>query len=182
MMKLNKEKIIAITILAVLTIFLYSLFLAPQRKRLKAVRSQYVSAKELLETRGIKGGKIDVLRSENQEWRNKLDSIEDRFIIRDEVNQFLKGLTRVAKRTGNDLKTVDPLERTPKPEFGIERTLVEVSIIGNYSSIIDFLNELVHDKKLLKITDLEIEKEKEESRDLKVSFILTLYVIEGRTW
>ncbi|MGB2600250.1 MAG: hypothetical protein WBC99_07405, partial [Candidatus Omnitrophota bacterium] len=136
-MKIDKEKIIAITALVVLTVLLYGLFLAPQRKRVKAIRSQYMAAKKLLRVRGIKGDTLGTLKSENKAWMEKLDESEKKFLTWDEVNLFLNDLTRLAEDSGNKLEAVDPLERSVPVEFGVEKMFVEVTITGSYSSIID---------------------------------------------
>jgi Tfp pilus assembly protein PilO len=180
-MKIDKKRLVAVTTLVILTAVLYGLFLTPQVKRLKAVRSQYIAAKKLLKVRGIKEKKLDTLRSENRQWQKKLDAAESRFIPRDKTNLILEKLTGLAEKTNNELKTVDPLEGRSPAESGIEKMLVEVTVTGSYTSIMDFLKVLMDDKRLLDVTDIAIEKEEEGSEDLTASFVLTLFIIEGKS-
>jgi len=179
-MKIDKKRLIAVASLVILTAVFYGLFLTPQVKRLKAVRSQYIAIKKLLKVREIKEKKLDALRSENRAWMEKLNAVESRFLNRDEVNLFLNSLTGLTEETGNKLKAVDPLEKRSPAEPGIEKMLVEVTIVGKYPSIMDFLKVLMDDKRLLGITDVGIEKEEEGSEDLTASFVLTLFIIESR--
>lgn len=176
--KVNREKLIGIGLLVITAALLYNLFMSPQGKQLKAVRSQYISGKELLKAREAKREKLEGLRNANQEWRNKLAATENRFLDRDEIHSFLKGLTPLAEETGNKLKTVDPLERDLPPELSIEKMLVRVTIVGRYASITDFLNILATNEKLLGISDVKIKRERGESQDLEASFVLTLFIIE----
>jgi Tfp pilus assembly protein PilO len=178
--KIDKEKLIIITALVVLTVLLYGLFLAPQRKRVRAIRSQYMAAKKLLRARGIKGDTLGTLKSENKAWMDKLDEIEKKFLTWNEVNLFLNDLTRLAEGTGNKLKAVDPLERSMPVESGVEKMFVEVTVDGSYSSIIDFLKVLTDNKKLVNITDVSIEREDAGAKDLMASFVLTLFIIETK--
>ena len=181
-MKIDKEKIIGISILAVVTILLYGVFLMPQGSRLKAIRSQYSSAIKLLNARETKGENLEALRTENRQLREKLYDARNKFLTGEEINLFLKGLTKIAKNTRNELMAVDPLERTVMTESGVEKMFVEVTIAGNYSSIIDFLDVLSSSKKLIDVTDIEIEREGRESRDLTASFEIILFIIEDTSW
>ena len=180
-MKIDKEKLMTIAILVIMAALLYSVFVSPQGRQLKAIRSQYISGKELLKAREAKREELETLRERNQAWKDKLVTVKNRFLNEDEINSFLKNLTRLAEGTKNKLKTVDPLERDLPPELGIERMFVKITITGRYNSITDFLNMLTTNEKLLSITGVKIEREKGESQDLKATFVLTLFIIEAES-
>ena len=179
--EIGKEKFISIVILVITAVLLYSLFMTPQGRQIKAVRSQYISGKELLMARKAKGEELETLRNRNREWKYELDTIQNRFLNKGEINSFLKSLTRLAEETRNKLKTIEPLARKSPPELGIEKMFVKVTVVGRYASIINFLNKLATNEKLLSVSDVRIQKEKGEGRDLKISFVLTLFVIEAET-
>ena len=105
--KIGKEKFISIAILVIIVALLYSLFMTPQGRQIKAIRSQYISGKELLMARKAKGDELETLRSRNREWKYELDAVQNRFLNENEINSFLKDLTRLAEETGNNLKTIE---------------------------------------------------------------------------
>lgn len=181
-MKIDRERIIGIAVLVVLTVLLYGVFLMPHGRRLKAIRQQYSSAVKLLAAQKTKGGRLEDLREENRQLRKKLYDIRNRFLTKEEINLFLKSFTKLAEDTGNELQAVDPLERKLPAEAGIEKMLVEVTISGDYSSIIGFLDALSKSEKILNITDVKIEREDKETRELTASFELTLFIIEDKRW
>lgn len=178
--KISNEKIVGIALLIIAAALCYNLFMLPQRKQLRAVRSHYISSKGLLKDRQVKREKIEVLKNTNREWKNKLVATENKFLQRGEIHSFLKNLAQLAEKTRNELKTVDPLERDLPPELGVERMLVKVTIIGRYASLTNFLTTLTTNEKLLGISDVEINRESRESRDLEASFVLTLFIIKPR--
>ena len=119
---------------------------------------------------------LEDLRNENREWRNKLASCEERFFNESTLHSFLKDLTRLADETGNELNTIDPQETKVFPDPHIEQKVVMVTIIGRYTAIINFLEKLMENGKLLSISELEIKKVNDETLDLNASFRLSLFI------
>ncbi len=175
-MKIDRGKLTGVAVLAVMTVLCYYLFIMPHGKRLKAVRSQYISGKKLLGVREAKRKKLEDLRDLNRKLKNKQDAVESRFLSGDEIHSFLKRLNGLAEQTKNKLKTVDPLERKAPAEAGIEKVFVKVTIIGKYISVINFLDKLTASGKLLSITEVEMKRREDEAQDLEASFVLTLFI------
>jgi len=180
-MKIEKQKVIAITSLIIITLLFYNLFVMPQSKQLKAIRLQYISEKELLSIRETKKKELEALKNVDQDFKAKLYAIENRFLNEDKINSFLKTLNLLAINTENKLKTIDPIEREALFGAGIEEVFVKVAIVGRYPSIINFLKMLTTHEKLLRITDLKIKKERDEDQDLGASFVLTLFTIKSES-
>lgn len=176
-MKIDREKLAGVVILVIVTALLYGFFMTPHGRQLKAVRSQCISGKELLEAREAKKEKLESLRKGNREWKEKLRAVENRFFTVDEVSLFLKNLARSAEKTGITLRAIDPLGEEPPLEAGIGKKMVKIAITGEYASIIKFLNVLAADKKLLGITEVKIRRTRDESQALQASFTLTLFIV-----
>lgn len=143
---------------------------------MKAVRSQYVSAKKLIKARQGKGTKLDILRDENLKWKKELHIVENRFLDPDKVNTFLKNMNIIAEKTKNRLMAIDPVEKELSFTEGFGEVGVKMTILGEYAAIINFLSEITAKERLLNITDFAIRKENNQVLELKASFVLTLFV------
>ncbi len=178
-MNMDKTKVIGVSILIAVSTTLYIVFIAPQTRQLEAVRLEYAASKKLLAAREGQMENIGEARRANAEWKKKFQSARNKFFKENEINQFLKGISRLADKTGNKLKTVDLLQRRFAPEEHIKKIAVEVVIIGKYVAAIDLMKLLSSGKKLLDISDIRMEREDEARQDLITSFTLTLFVFTG---
>ncbi|MBU0571091.1 MAG: type 4a pilus biogenesis protein PilO [Candidatus Omnitrophica bacterium] len=175
-MKVSKTGFLVSAILFIVTIFLFNLFVAPHWQQLKAARARHISGTKLLDVRKNATEGLGDLRDKNREWRSKLAAREARFFSENTLHSFLKDLTRLAAETGNELNAIDPQETKVFPDPDIEQRVVMVTIIGRYTAIINFLEKLMNDGKLLSISELEIKKANDETMDLNASFRLSSFI------
>jgi len=177
-MKLKRDHIILISVLVLVTAVLFNIFIAPQGKRLKAARLRIESAANLLEAREHEKNRLNGLKEENDLLKDRLQNVENAFIEKDKVHQYLQDLVVLAEKTGNKLRSVDPLETKKPVEKGVKRIFVKLDLSGSYISIVEFMGQLLNGEKVLDISDILIKRPAGGSNELTASFVVSLLVAE----
>ena len=175
--KVEREKLIRAGFVILLAFLLIHLFIYPHWENLMAVRSSYRAGSKLLETRKIEMEKLQVLMDIREEWKDKLADFESRIIKEEDVNTFLQTLTQLAENTRNRLLLINPMERRGPGKTGLQKMNVELTLVGKFPTILDFVQKLEADGKMLDIADIKIVRQENESQDLKASFLISLFIL-----
>ncbi|MBU1084053.1 MAG: type 4a pilus biogenesis protein PilO [Candidatus Omnitrophota bacterium] len=174
----ESDNLIILAVVITASAIFYNMMLAPQINGLKAVRTQYVSQKELVKVRYTKKSELDKLRKNTLKWKEKADDAEGRFLKKEDLTEFFKNLDQVGRDTGVKVNSIDPLENRVKEKDGIvDEMQVLVEITGRYTAIKDFVKTLFNGKKLLTVRTMEISSvDQADGNILESSIVLTLFL------
>ncbi|MFH1836867.1 MAG: type 4a pilus biogenesis protein PilO [Candidatus Omnitrophota bacterium] len=178
MKKFDKDNIIVFMVVLTAAFLFYNILLRPQVKQLEAVRTQYVSQKSLVKVRSVKKDEIMATRENTEKWKEKLKEIDRQFLKKTEMTVFLKNINQAAAEAGIKIGSVDPLEKRRVESSGVEETSIEVNAVGEYGTILEFIDSLFNGEKLLKVSnvDMIVMKEGTGKNMLEVSMTITLFV------
>ena len=175
-MKTNKKEIFGVTALILFMIFGYTIFISPHVKALKSIYSQYSSQNALVEQREEKRKILNALEKKNQELGQNLQSINSKFLKREEVTLFLESLYQLAIDSGNKLETLRPDDIEDQVSKNIIGKSVQLTLAGKFTTILQFIDRIQNNQKLITIDDLAINKV-DDGYMLGSSLKMTFYVL-----
>lgn len=182
-----------------LVMVLYRFSIVPELNRIKAARFQLGFQQDLLEMKSAEAQNHDALINNVQKLMTEMAQTRSSLFSKDEATVFLKSLFQLVRQTGNVLITITPYDiQAMPPEGEVKRgskkkrreekeegdrsfmTMpVKITISGDYSEVVGFLEQLQEHKRLITVSKLKIATGQDPSV-VDAELILNLYVYKNQ--
>ncbi|MEL6329627.1 MAG: type 4a pilus biogenesis protein PilO [Planctomycetota bacterium] len=173
----RNRKIILIAVLLGLPLASFLLVFKPQRASIERAKGEISAKRAELERLREETAKNEDLERANVAIERRVDRIEERLPNRRELDDVVRRVSTLAVAAG-----LNP------PEVKTRRTLaaadyreqpLEFTTSGNFEEFAGFLLQLEALPRLTRITDFELKRERDDGRDLSITFTLSVYFQES---
>jgi Tfp pilus assembly protein PilO len=90
-----------------------------------------------------------------------------------EIDKVLQGITVIGEKQGIKCKTIRRLDK--KDNSGYIEQLLEMKLEGDFNSFYSFLLELEKLPRIMKVRELELEKQAESEGKISVDFVVSIF-------
>jgi Tfp pilus assembly protein PilO len=106
-----------------------------------------------------------------------INLFKDKFYLQDKIYSILQYLTKSAGKTNISIISIDskPIEK----QILYDKLAIEVIVLGEYSNIINYLDELAESEKIVDIQEIQIRKDETIFPKLNVRFLINTYTLKG---
>mgnify|MGYP006294756899 FL=1 len=108
-----------------------------------------------------------------EQLHEAIQFFESKLPPKSKIHEVLEQVTVIAQTEGLEPKTIRTLERTDNSGY-IEQPL-EMALAGDFKSFYSFLLELEKLPRIMKIRELEIDKEKTEEGRIVADFVVSIF-------
>ena len=160
---ISRQKIVLAVILLIgLSLFLYQSLLSMQLVGAKALEFNLLSQKKLANYQHLILKEPKLLTDKIEIMKDKLNHLEQNFILIEETTKFFDDLKGLVSITDNQLVSLD---KKPVVFLGAYKKIpFVISARGYYTDIVLFINKFEHYPRLIDIRDIKIEATEAQER------------------
>lgn len=175
LIKLNERKKMMLSILSIILIFVALGGIIFQPKIKEALRCSN-ELKAIGEDISKLEGLIDTLsKKETGEQKEKLISLQSRFLKEEQIPELLQQITNLASKNSLDLLAITPKVITVTENY--KKEPYEIQMEGEYPQLVKFFGNLENLTKLIHIEEIQINNLENRYPRLKIRLITTIYIL-----
>ncbi|GEM_PF-3159006 len=178
----KEAKFVMITSVIVLIAFLFGV--VPNTFQLFQISSKMSQMKAKSRTAEEKIKNLPRLRTHRKNYVEQISNLEKQFFDENQVSELISIVSEIAKETGirilsskqYDFKGEDLVSKNPyyKP------VLFRLELEGKYHNFGKFVNSLENSKKLIRVSDMTMEKDEEKKDKLKIELSILVFQKVGQ--
>ncbi len=157
------------------------MFVLPKSKQVKTLKADIEGQQnEIIKTQSM-AARLDVLKTENEKLRARLNELSEQLPEEKEVSQLLRQVSDKGTDAGLQIMTWRTGGRVPHPSGIVESVPVNVTVTGGYHSFGRFLSSLTRLKRIVNISDIRLSNPtiKGDEAIEGISFVATTFVATG---
>jgi len=113
------------------------------------------------------------LTRQMEQLTEAISFFESKLPPKSEIHKVLENLTVIAQREGLEPKTIRTLEIRDNSGY-IEQPM-KMQLVGNYESFYSFLLEMENLPRIMKVRELELDKQKQSDGEVSANFIVSVF-------
>jgi type IV pilus assembly protein PilO len=108
-----------------------------------------------------------------EQLRERIEFFESKLPPTIEIDKVLQDITVIGEKQGIQCKTIRRLEK--KDNSGYIEQLLEMKLEGDFNSFYSFLLELEKLPRIMKVRELELEKQTKSEGQISVDFVVSIF-------
>jgi len=165
---------------AVFLILLLAVAWVGYRYMIKPANKNLAQAKQRLQTKLVKLSEFerataaaDGLAKQLEQLQEAIGFFESKLPPKSEIHKVLEQVTVIAQKQGLKTKTIRALQK--KDNSGYIEQPLKMGLVGNFNSFYSFLLELEKLPRIMKIRELELDKDVKEDGQIAADFIVSIF-------
>jgi len=183
-LNIREKMIIVVSIIGSICYLLYVAIIPDAWLYYKAAKQQYISQKQLVESRNKKVKDLTYLEKDSNDLQKNRTLQEERFFSSLESTNFLNSLEKMASETSNDLKKVRPIgsqdiklsDIDESDSIKYKKDMVEFVVQGRYDNLIMLFKKISDSQKVIGVNKVELEYLEDEYPKLQAQVVISLYL------
>lgn len=185
-LNIKERLIIALVILSLTGYLIYTLIIPPVFYRYKIARRQFYVQQHLIESKEQKTENLLQLKDNFEDLKRSSFKKRNMFFTDEQALDLLNNLDRWTNETGNQLEKITPksteivFDSKFERETRYKNNLVEITVKGEYNSLLNLFKRFAVYEKLLGVTQIDLKQTKEDPLLLDARVILNIYILDKK--
>jgi len=169
----NFRKIVFFVLLVGLAVVGYQYMIKPANKDLAEIKAKVDSKLEQLVKFEEATAAAEDITKQLDKLQEAINFFESKLPPRSQIHEVLEQVTVIAQKEGLKPKTIRTLAN--KDNSGYIEQPIKMELVGNFSSFYSFLLELEKLPRIMKIRELELDKQKSSDGEISADFIVSIF-------
>jgi len=169
----NLRKIVFFFLLTGIAIAGYKYMIKPAKGHLKEAGKRLQTKQAKLTQFRKATAAVDDLTKKLEQLEEAVRFFESKLPAESEIDQVLRDVTIIAQKHGLRCKTIKALKRTNNSGY-VEQPL-QMKLAGDFNAFYCFLLKLEQLPRIMKIRELELQKQLEKDGQIQVSFVVRIF-------
>jgi type IV pilus assembly protein PilO len=169
----NFRKMVFFVLLVGVAVIGYQYMIKPANQHLAEVKSRLDTKVAQLAKFQQATAAAEDLTKQLEELQGAIGFFESRLPPKSQIHEVLEQVTVIAQKEGLEPKTIRTLKE--KDNSGYIEQPLKMELVGNFSSFYSFLLELENLPRIMKIRELELEKQKTGEGRIAADFIVSIF-------
>jgi type IV pilus assembly protein PilO len=169
----NFRKVVFFVLLLGMAVVGYQYMIKPANEHLAEVKNRVdVKFAQLAKFQQASAASED-LSKQLEQLQEALEVFESRLPPKSKIHEVLEQVTVIAQKEGLKPKTIRTLK--DKINSGYVEQPLKMELVGNFSSFYSFLLELENLPRIMKIRELNLEKQMDDEGQIAADFIVSIF-------
>jgi type IV pilus assembly protein PilO len=169
----NFRKMVFFVLLVGVAVIGYQYMIKPANQHLAEAKSRVDTKVAQLAKFQQATAAAEDLTKQLEELKGAIGFFESRLPPKSQIHEVLEQVTVIAQKEGLEPKTIRTLKE--KDNSGYVEQPLKMELVGNFSSFYSFLLELENLPRIMKIRELELEKQKTDEGRIAADFIVSIF-------
>jgi type IV pilus assembly protein PilO len=169
----NFRKAVFFVLLVGLAIVGYQYMIKPANKDLAEIKAKVDSKLEQLVKFEEATAAAEDITKQLDKLQEAIEFFESKLPPKSQIHEVLEQVTVIAQKEGLKPKTIRTLAN--KDNSGYIEQPIKMELVGNFSSFYSFLLELEKLPRIMKIRELELDKQKISEGEISANFIVSIF-------
>jgi type IV pilus assembly protein PilO len=167
------RKAIFLVLLAGLAVVGYQYMIRPANKNLAESKNRVEAKLAKLDEFEQTAATADDLTKQLEQLQEAIKFFESKLPPTSEIHKVLEQVTVIAQERGLKPKTIRTLSK--KDNSGYVEQPLKMELVGNFNSFYSFLLELEKLPRIMKIRELELEKQADDEGQVAADFVVSIF-------
>ena len=169
----NFRKVVFFILLIGLSVVGYQYMIKPANKNLAEIKSKVDSKLEQLVKFEEATAAAEDITKQLDKLQEAIEFFESKLPPKSQIHEVLEQVTVIAQKKGLKPKTIRTLAN--KNNSGYIEQPLKMELVGDFSSFYSFLLELEKLPRIMKIRELELDKQKVLEGEISANFIVSIF-------
>jgi type IV pilus assembly protein PilO len=167
------RKVVFLVLLVGLAVVGYQYMIRPANKNLAESKGRVEAKLAKLDEFEQTAATADDLTKQLEQLQEAIKFFESKLPPTSEIHKVLEQVTVIAQERGLKPKTIRTLSK--KDNSGYVEQPLKMELVGNFNSFYSFLLELEKLPRIMKIRELELEKQSDDEGQVAADFVVSIF-------